>query len=350
MEQKDLNQHYQDKYAKLYLEKTLLAPYAVRKSKLLANMASKFGVHKVLDLGSNVHGSVKTEGSLRLQMNEKGIDYIGMDLSFRYFDKQFLRGQGVLEEKIYPQIYGIVGSIANLPIESDSMEMVVCADVLEHTADPAGALKEIYRVMKSKGTALIVLPSLYKLDIADFKHIEEKRKSSHLKKTIIDEWILICEKNGFLIDEKNSLSIGIASGLSYFAWMNEQFIPERKNLSDTETNLPNSILHKQAKNIFSKYAELLDSKIQTEGLDQVFLKALKQGDIKKVFQILNDISFTIISNQIEKDILHNFFSEVSSVQYLPERIETIKKIFKNSKFPRFLLGSSVLLVLKKKNN
>ena len=341
------NQHYNGGYAKLYLKKTLLAPYTVRKSKLLASVASKLGVHAILDLGSNVHGSVKMGGSLRFQMNEKGIDYVGMDLSSDYFDKEFLRAQGIPEEKIYPQIHGIIGDILHIPIESDSTEMAVCADVLEHTSDPSKALGEIYRILAPKGMALVVIPSMYKLDMADFDHIKKKRKSSHLEKTTVDEWISMCEKKGFLVDKESSLPFGIASGLSYLTWIDECFIPERREVSGAETHTSESRLFKEVKSILSKYDELLDSKINSDGLNRALLSALKQGDIKKVFRVLDDVASVIASGK-EKNILHNFFTGAISAQYPKERVEVLQTIFTNSKFPILLLGNSALLVLKKK--
>lgn len=347
--QSGINSHYSGEYAKLYLEKTIYSPYTINKSRILASTASELGVHSVLDFGSNVHGSVNTEGSLRTQMNKKGIDYKGVDLSYNYFNKAFLREQGVSEEIIYPKIKGIVGDLLKSPIKSDSIETIVCCDVLEHVSDRSLALQEIHRMMQSHGVALVVLPSLYKLDMADFGHIEEKRKSSHLEKQTIDEWISLCEKNGLEIDKEKSAPIGVASGLSYLAWMDEKFIPERNDLSGLPTYSPKSILHKNAKNVFSKYDELLDLKINSDKIRQILLEALKEGDIKKVFQILKDLSLTVVSDITEVAILEDFFNEIDLIQYEPERIEIIKKIFINSKFTELLLGNSVLLVLKKKN-
>ncbi|MFA5791685.1 MAG: class I SAM-dependent methyltransferase [Candidatus Paceibacterota bacterium] len=343
------NNHYNTgEYAKLYLDRTLSSPYTINKSRLLASVASKLGTLSVLDFGSNIHGSIKAEGSLRFQMSKKGINYAGVDLSLDYFDKNFFKTQGVPEEKIYPEINGIVGDILKSPIKSNSAQMVICCDVLEHVSDPIGALKEIYRIMQPEGVALVVLPSFYKLDMADFSYIKNKRKSSHFKKKTTSWWMLACENNGLMIDESNSAPVGIASGLSYLVWMDERFVPERQDLSSVETYSPQSSLHKKAKNIFSKYDEFIDIKIQSSGFSQTLLNALNQGNIKKVFQILNEIALKVVSDQNERQVLHKFFDEVAVVSYKPERVAVIKNIFMNSRFPHFLLGNSVLLVLKKK--
>ena len=159
----------------------------------------------------------------------------------------------------------------------------------------------------------------------------------------------MCKESGFIIDEETSLPIGIASGLSYLAWMDEKFVPGRKDLSDARTYSPKSILHRDVKNILSKYDELIDSKIRLDGLDYILFEALRQGDTKKVFQILSDVASVIVSDKAERDILRSFFGEVNSMQYPLERSAVIQKIFMNSKFPRFLLGNSILLVLKRGN-
>lgn len=286
------------------------------------------------------------EGSLRFQLDRKGINYIGMDLSPDYFDKQFIREQGIPTKKIYPEITGIVGDASKAPIKSNSIEMAVCADVLEHTSDPLTALKEIFRITKPEGTVLIVAPSLYKLDTANYEHIREKRKSSHQVKMTIDEWISMCEESGFSVDVKNSFPFCIASGLSYLTWINEQFVPERKDLLDTEIPTPSDIFHKQIRNIFAKHSETIDSKIRADGVEQALLEDIKRGDIKSVFQILNKAVLSIVSSK-EEPLIQNFFNDITSTSYAPDRIAQIQKIFADSKYPSLLLGSSVLLVLKK---
>src|SRR3989344_2853494 len=214
--QKGLNEYYKDKYAELYVGKTLDAPYTINKSKMLAEVAKRFGTHSVLDLGSNVHGSIQKEGSLRVQMEKRGINYIG-----------------------------------------------------------------------------------------------------------------------------------IASGFSYLAWLDEKFIPGKKDLSDAGTHSFDSTLHRNAKNTLAKYDELIDSEIHLGNLENSLIEALKQGDIEKIFKILNDIISVIVSDKIERETIQKFFSKINSMRYPPERLAAIQKIFINSKFPKLLLGNSALLVLRK---
>lgn len=52
----------------------------------------------------------------------------------------------------------IVGSVLDLPFDSDSVGLVVCQEVLEHVSHPFLAMKEIHRVIKPGGVAFVQLP------------------------------------------------------------------------------------------------------------------------------------------------------------------------------------------------
>lgn len=46
----------------------------------------------------------------------------------------------------------------SLPLEDDSVDVVVSYDVLEHVESPPASVKELYRVLRPGGTALLVFP------------------------------------------------------------------------------------------------------------------------------------------------------------------------------------------------
>jgi len=52
-----------------------------------------------------------------------------------------------------------VASAEKLPFESNVFDAVFCLEVLEHIDDPIAALKEIKRVLKKSGYALVLVPS-----------------------------------------------------------------------------------------------------------------------------------------------------------------------------------------------
>lgn len=55
----------------------------------------------------------------------------------------------------------IVADITSLPIESNSVSMIICDNVLEHVLDPKKAVAEIHRILKRGGVAYISTPFLY---------------------------------------------------------------------------------------------------------------------------------------------------------------------------------------------
>ena len=50
-----------------------------------------------------------------------------------------------------------------LPVESESFDLVVCKDVLEHLLDPLAVMCETERVLKPEGLALITVPNHFSL-------------------------------------------------------------------------------------------------------------------------------------------------------------------------------------------
>src|SRR6185437_2637865 len=53
----------------------------------------------------------------------------------------------------------IAGSVLEMPVESDSFDVAVCLDVLEHLADDVGALRELRRVVVPGGSLLVTVPA-----------------------------------------------------------------------------------------------------------------------------------------------------------------------------------------------
>ena len=53
----------------------------------------------------------------------------------------------------------IAGSVLDMPFESDSFDLAVCLDVIEHLADDVGALRELHRVVVPGGSLLVTVPA-----------------------------------------------------------------------------------------------------------------------------------------------------------------------------------------------
>lgn len=64
-------------------------------------------------------------------------------------------------EEIYKP--DIVGSVEEIPMDNESIDSILCTQVLEHVPHPTKALSEIFRILKPGGKALITVPQLNEL-------------------------------------------------------------------------------------------------------------------------------------------------------------------------------------------
>lgn|GEM_PF-1202733 len=341
--------HYGREYAERYIRETLNSPYTKTKNRILASLVQKFGFTRVLDIGSNVSGIIRREGSLRFQLEAQGITYTALDVYEGYFNPELARSLGVPEEEIHESVEYVVADVQKLPMKDGSVEAIVCADVIEHVLNPKQAFSEIARVLESgKGRAFMVIPAMYKLDLFNFRHIAEKRKSSHESKLAVSEWQTLWENAGLDVDWEASRPIGIASGLSYLAWLDDDFVPEKKEVGGEQISSKKATLHAQVKAIFAKCDEQIDAIVFSQGLDMTFAKLLSKG---KVQQTLRRLCSTVLKNKIslteeEKSVLKAFDEAINNMHFEKTRIETVQERYGGSDYSEFFMGNSILLVLK----
>ena len=291
-----MNQLYGGEYLQHYLETTWRSGYTTYKNEVIAATAKDLKVSQVLDLGGSVNGIVG-QPSLRAKLAEKDIDYAGFDLDIGAFLPETPRSLGIPEERIYPSAKGIVGDIVSLPIKSRSVECVVCADVIEHIDHPEKILSEIKRVLKPDGQAIIIIPSLYKLDAVKFAHIDEKRKSSHVNKLTTEEWVELCHESEFSVDTDRSRPLGIMSGLTYLLWLDEEFVPQRKDVEGETQYSENARLFKHIKSLVAEYDPVIDKRLLSDPprtLDGI-KKALENGDLTTVTKSMIDLLADFVS-------------------------------------------------------
>lgn len=84
------------------------------------------------------------------------------------FQKRMAEYRGLLEKSRYRTLDAapeynpsIVGDIHEMPVESGSVNAVICLSVLEHVSDPQRAAEEIKRILKLGGKALIYTHFIY---------------------------------------------------------------------------------------------------------------------------------------------------------------------------------------------
>ncbi|RMD95949.1 MAG: class I SAM-dependent methyltransferase, partial [Calditrichaeota bacterium] len=70
-----------------------------------------------------------------------------------------LRLQGVLRENKIRHILPLQFDGDRLPVRSQSIDMAISFEVLEHVADESTALQELYRVLKPGGQLILSVPN-----------------------------------------------------------------------------------------------------------------------------------------------------------------------------------------------
>ncbi|MDC1080882.1 class I SAM-dependent methyltransferase [Flavobacteriaceae bacterium] len=59
---------------------------------------------------------------------------------------------------LFSPLADVKADLCNLPFESNTYDLILCNHVLEHIPDDEKALKEIYRILKPRGTAILQVP------------------------------------------------------------------------------------------------------------------------------------------------------------------------------------------------
>ncbi|WP_105979324.1 class I SAM-dependent methyltransferase [Bacillus paralicheniformis] len=80
-----------------------------------------------------------------------------------------------LTERYGSRVEVIEGSILEIPMEENSIDIAITRLVLEHLKDPEQAVKEVYRVLKPGGRALFI-DNDFEMHIMTYPHIPELRK------------------------------------------------------------------------------------------------------------------------------------------------------------------------------
>lgn len=124
-------------FNKIKFHLRLLTDFQVRTvySNLKEFIKNKEG--KLLDVGC---GDSPYKPLLDKKFDYIGIDYFNSGL-FGYTGGQVLKFDGI-----------------HIPLESDSINHILCTEVLEHSEHPRELIREMYRVMKKNGEGFITIP------------------------------------------------------------------------------------------------------------------------------------------------------------------------------------------------
>ena len=163
-------------YEMLYREESGHWWYKVRR-KIIHNLIKQYRLNfgkeiKILDAGCGT-------GLLIKELEALGVCY-GIDISQKAVDFCGKRGIDNVQ----------VADAVNIPYSDNMFEIVIALDVIEHIKDDEMALKEIYRVLKPQGMAIITAPAFMFLwgvtDIISHHHrryvlseLRRKAENSH---------------------------------------------------------------------------------------------------------------------------------------------------------------------------
>ena len=151
------------------------------------SIAKPLGAKKVLDAGCG-------EG---FSLNKLISNKIGDELEGIEYSKEAI----ALGEKLFPNANIKLGDIYNLPYKTDSFDLVVCTEVLEHLEDPQKALLEIIRV--SKKYLILSVPNEPIFRLANFlrgKYMSSFGNShGHINHWTIFSFQKFIKKNGIKI-------------------------------------------------------------------------------------------------------------------------------------------------------
>lgn len=113
----------------------------------------------VLDLGSGFGGRT-------VRYAETGVkSAVGVEVSDDHVDEaqRFAAGLGSAARFV-------VGTAEAIPLPSDSIDIIIMNDVMEHVVDPAKALEECRRVLRTGGEIAVTFPPYYALDGGSHLH------------------------------------------------------------------------------------------------------------------------------------------------------------------------------------
>lgn len=108
-----------------------------------------------------------------------------------------------------------VADAHNLPFKSDNFDAVFCLEALEHVVDPLRVLQEIFRVLKRRGYAIVLVPSENWLfhsivwplwQMMPGKNIWKHTHLHNFSNGFLEELV---EKSGFNIEVKTQFLLGM---------------------------------------------------------------------------------------------------------------------------------------------
>jgi ubiquinone/menaquinone biosynthesis C-methylase UbiE len=126
----------------------------------------------------------------------------------------------------------IKGDICAMPFEDNFFDFILCNHVLEHIVDDTKAMKELYRVLKRKGTAILQVPINVGRDktfednniITIKERIEKFGQYDHVREYGLDYYKKL-ESIGFSVEKNNYASKFNKNDINKYGIVRDEIIP-----------------------------------------------------------------------------------------------------------------------------
>ena len=126
----------------------------------------------------------------------------------------------------------IKGDICAMPFEDNFFDFILCNHVLEHIVDDTKAMKELYRVLKRKGTAILQVPINVGRDktfednniTTKKERIEKFGQYDHVREYGLDYYTKL-ESIGFSVEKNNYASKFNENDINKYGIVRDEIIP-----------------------------------------------------------------------------------------------------------------------------
>lgn len=184
-----------------------------------------------------IKGVLGRQGVVILEIGSSS-GYFLRDLKF-VAPTAFIIGSDCISEPLerfaenIPNIPLIQFDLTKCPLPDSSVDAVVLLNVLEHIEDDEKALKQLYRILKPGGIAVIEVPANPKL----YDFYDELLK--HYRRYNLETLMFISEKVGFRLLNKSHLGFFIYPFFKFVKIRNKR--KKNKNLTEKQLNVKNMI-------------------------------------------------------------------------------------------------------------
>src|SRR5262249_42543652 len=123
-----------------------------------------------LHAGARVLEVAPGPGYLAIELAKRGLGVEGLDIS-----RSFVRIATLNAERARVAVDFHHGDAAEMPFGADSFDFIVCRAAFKNFSEPVEALREMHRVLKPRGEALIIDMRRDASDAAIDEHVRDRK-------------------------------------------------------------------------------------------------------------------------------------------------------------------------------